>query len=72
MFAVWPVLSCAASMLDTFGFLLNSSPQTTALRSRRHDVEQVHTPEDWSCGCSSYEGMLALTLEQDFGATLGS
>lgn len=59
-------------MLDTFGFLLNSSPQTTVLRSRRHDVEQGHTPEEWSRGCSSYEGMLALTLEQDFGATLGS
>lgn len=59
-------------MLDTFGFLLNSSPQTTILSYRRYDVGQGHTSEDWSLGCSSYEGMLALAFEQDFGATLGS
>lgn len=60
-------------MLDNFGFLLlYSSPQTTILSSRRHDVGRGHTPEDWLLGHSSSEGTLALALEQGFGATLGS
>lgn len=36
----WSILSCAAPMLDTFGFLLDSSSQTTVLSSRRHHVGQ--------------------------------
>ena len=57
---------------ESFGFLLNSSPQTTILSSRRHNVGREHTPEDWSFDRSSYEGMLGLALEQGFGASLGS
>lgn len=59
-----PTLSCAAPVLDAFGFLLDSSSQTTVLRSRRHDTGQGHTPEDWSLDCSSQEGMLTSALEE--------
>lgn len=61
----WPVLSCAAPMLDTFGFLLDSSSQTTVLSSRRHDVGQGHTSEDQSLGCGSQEGIAASVLEEN-------
>lgn len=56
----WPVLSCAAPMLDTFEFLLDSSSQTTVLSSRRHDVGQ-----DQSLGCSSQEGIAASVLQEN-------